>query len=752
MKNKVKSQRRAGPGARPKGKRAHGRREGSSGSSIGFFLNLLEKKAGEKIRRKNLLADFQAGASARGGAGGLDPVVVIAELELLGLLREDGLSLIVADPFTLEGKVSLSPRGAAFISVRGADPMVRDVFVAPDDARGALPGDEVELRIRDRKRDRFSGSVVQVLERARVEYRLQLLSGVRRGVAEARVLDMPIQLTATLSAERVPADVRARLKTDTVVVASLTGRRLNSFGTYGLEADFVRFEDDTDLDRDYARILMKYNLDPVYPSEIELPDPNEKPADREGKDWDRRRDLRKLETITIDGADSKDFDDAISLEAAGKGRFRLYVHIADVSLYVEPGSPLDEEAFRRATSVYLTDRVVPMLPPVLSENLCSLVAGVDRPAFTAEMIVSAVDGGISDAKFYRSIIRVDRRWTYSQAEQEIERQAQAGPASQSLIGRLWPLAKKQRERRIRDGRVDLDLPEPVLLTDGNQNPVNYEIRPRLRSSMLIEECMLSANVVVAEFLRKAKMPALHRIHEPMDEEKLERLNFFFEIYNIDCVLKDSSYASIQKGQAAVAGHPERERVERIFNILLLRSFMQAKYQGEPVGHWGLGFKDYCHFTSPIRRYPDLVVHRALNRVLLKKKSLYSPEDINELGRHSSARERLAMEAERDMTRLKLIRLVENQGRKSFRGFLTGFRPDRVFVQVEDPPVEGVIAKEHLTNEFELILPNDFSVYVKRLSRPAFLGESWGLELERIDPEAMVLYFKPVWSDIQKPFA
>ncbi len=724
-------------------------------SPLSAFLALLETRAGERLKRKKLIADLQsrvhAGGRGRIGREAPDPTVVVAELELLGLLREEGADLIVADPFVLKGRVSISPRGAAFVAIRGADPLVRDVFVAPDDVRGALPGDAVELRLRDRRRDRFSGTVVRVLERARSEYRLQLLADPRRGFAEARILDMPVPLSATLSVERLPADMRSRLRADAVVIARLSGRRLNHLGVYGLEADFLRFEDDTDLDRDYARILMKYNLDPVYPPEIELPDPAEPPAEREGEAWSRRRDLRELETITIDGADSKDFDDALSLEHLDGDNWKLYVHIADVALYVEPGSPLDQEALRRATSVYLTDRVVPMLPPVLSENLCSLVAGVDRPAFTAEMIVSGKNGRISSPRFYRSIIRVDRRWTYDQAEEEIDRQKDVAPGSRSLIGRLWPIAQRQRARRMNEGRVDLDLPEPVLETDGNSNPVGYRIRARLRSSMLIEECMLSANIVVAEFLRKSKMPVLHRVHEPMEEEKLERLNFFFEIYNIDCELKDPSYAEIQKAQAAVARHPERERVERIFNMLLLRSFMQAKYQGDPVGHWGLGFEDYTHFTSPIRRYPDLIVHRVLARALARKRPIYSAAEIEELGRHTSERERHAMEAERDMSRLKLIRLVERQGRTSFRGFLTGFRPDRVFVQLEDPPVEGIITKDHLTNDFELILPNDFSVYVKRLSRPAFLGESWGLELDRADAEGMTLYFRPDWSRVDKPF-
>lgn len=725
------------------------------------FLNYLEKNAGQQVRRKALVAEYQkltnSGYQPRRGKRGApsdvthEPSAIISELELIGLLFESGRSLEIRSPFTLRGKASFSPSGAVFVSAAGADPMVRDVFVAPDDARGALPGDEVEIRLRDRKRDRFSGTVVRVVERARTEYRLSLLSELKRGVAQARVLDLPVAMTASLTANRVPADVRSRLKADVVVVATLTGRRLNHMGSYGLEAEFLRFEKDTDLDLDYARILMKYNLDPGYPAEIALPDPKQHPSVLEGKDWAARTDMRSHETITIDGADSKDFDDAISLDSSKKDRWILRVHIADVALYVKPGSDLDQEALRRSTSVYLTDRVVPMLPPVLSENLCSLVAGVERPAFTAEIAVDPKTGKILGSKFYRSVIVVDQRWTYEQAEKELERELGKAPHQRSLIGRLWALAEKQRASRMKAGRVDIDLPEPKLITDGDQQPTGYELRDRLRSSMLIEECMLSANIVVAEFLRKAKAPALHRVHEPMDEEKLERLNFFFGIYNIEFELKDSSYKSIAAAQAAVAGSPQREKVEPIFNMLLLRSFMQAKYQADPIGHWGLGFSDYCHFTSPIRRYPDLVVHRALDRVLRKKKPLYTESEISELGRYTSERERHAMEAERDMMRLKLIRLVERQGRTKFRGSLMGFRPDRVFVQIDEPPVEGVVAREHLTNDSELILPNSFSVYVKRLSRPAFLGESWGLELERIDSEAMVLYFKPIWSEVEKPF-
>jgi ribonuclease R len=368
---------------------------------------------------------------------------------------------------------------------------------------------------------------------------------------------------------------------------------------------------------------------------------------------------------------------------------------------------------------------------------------------------------------------VDHRYTYNLAEKDIDftlnndnreilagehlipsSGAQPDPGNKAdsdhalrikLIAEMWELASNMRKHRIIDGKIDLNIPEPLIKLDENDKVKEIRYKDRLKSSILIEEFMLTANQAVAKFLTKKKARTLYRVHEEMEISKVERLNEFFKIYNVPCQLKNSDQKHVIKALDTVRNHPGGKGLERVFNMILLRSFMQAVYRPEPLGHWGLAFDDYCHFTSPIRRYPDLIVHRALEKIIYNEKEAYSPEEMNELGRHTSEQERKAMEAERDMYRLKVLQHIQKSGQTSFKGFITGFKADRVFLELRDFPAEGIVTANHLTNDQSLILPDSFSFYLKKLSRPAFLGEEWDLELERSDLEEIKLYFKPIWQ-------
>ncbi len=737
-----------------------------SSNIVPKILNILQKSAGDRISVKDLMKEIHLkpekkrrthgrGRSRPGDmvSGGQDPKLILAELELLGLIRQSGNRIYPRDPFSITGRVSMSPQGLVFINARGSDSAARDVFVAPKNSLDALPGDEVLVRLKDRSRDRFEGSVIRIIKRARTLYRIKVVDDPVKGGVIGILLDSPGKIMTFVDTSRIPSDTVKRIKPDHVIVATLSGASKKIMGIFFREAAFVRFEDDTDMDVDFERVLMKHNLDIVYPEDIPLPDPDLAIEPENIRDWNKRKDHRNLFTITIDGADSKDFDDAISLDTkAGKNRWKLYVHIADVSHYVGKNSPLDHEAQDRATSVYLVNRVVPMLPPSISENLCSLIAGVNRLAFTAEMDINTKTGEITKSTFYKSVIRVDRRLTYEIAENLIDMDA-AGTSNDPdsrILGQMWELSSLLRRSRMLAGRIDLDIPEPKIKLGNKDDVEEIVYRDRLKSSMLIEELMLSANQSVAKFMSKKNARTLYRVHEPMEEAKVEKLNNFFNIYNIPFELKNSDPQNISKAIEKVRSLGD-ENVQNIFNLILLRSFMQATYRGEPEGHWGLGFEDYCHFTSPIRRYPDLVVHRVLSAIINREKQPYNIEEIDALGEHTSEQERKAMEAERDMYRLKVIRYIEKSDRKNFRGFLTGFKTDRVFLELEGLPAEGVVTLNHLTKDHELILPDQFSVYVKKLSRPAFLGEEWDLELERVDIEEIRLYFKPTWSDSKKVF-
>lgn len=712
------------------------------------LIRILEKHQGKQISRKDLdkeLAGKRRKPSRRGFFEDRDPDVVLTDLETLGLIKREKGMIQIRRPFLMEARASLNPTGLVFAVPRlpfKQKDRVRDIFIPPAKSAGAMTNDLVLVRLVDRKRDRFEGEVMSVLQRSRRFYRFRVLSVPAGGHVPGQLLDMPGRFSSLIDVRGMSADTRSRIETDSILIVEMTGKSIRHQNAYFHEAHFVRFEDETEFDLDFDRILIKYDLNPVYPA---LPFRSTDPDDEASvSDWKKRKDLRRLYTITIDGADSKDFDDALSLEILSRHKWKLYVHIADVSYYVEKGSPLDHEALARSTSYYLANRVVPMLPPELSENLCSLVAGKNRLAFTAEMEVDPATGRIRSATFYRSIIRVDRRYTYDIAETCLDSKER-----DPILFDLWKLAQAQKASRMREGRIDLEIAEPKFKFGAKDTVEAIESRARLRSSMLIEECMLSANTAVAAFLKKKKAATLYRIHSSMDETKLETLNAFFEIYKVRFELRDADPASLQKALDCVREKGELE--SRIFNMLLLRSFMQAQYSPEPIGHWGLGFEDYCHFTSPIRRYPDLVVHRSLLSCIEKKKPAYLDSEMDDLALQTSEKERHAMEAERDMWKLKLIRFIEQSGRTEFHGFLTGFRSDLVYLEIEECPVEGIVAATHLTSDGELVLPDPFSVYVKRLSRPAFLGERWKLELDRIDSEALRLYFKPVWGSEQRAF-
>lgn len=741
-------------------------------SDTAKLLSFLGRNAGEKLSLKDIRTIFATKKDSKKDkkkkkrkglpffreVDDFEMTLTLDELQKINLVEKIGPKFIPRKPFVITGKVSMSPRGMIFVSAKGADSSARDIFVPPRDSQEAMTGDEVIVRIRDRSRDRFEGEVVSILKRARKLYRMKILEKPGREGVPGELLDSPGAVLACMDVGRIPADTVARFKPDQVVVVRLTNEASRFMNVVCKKVDFVRFEDDIDMDLDFARILMKYDLDPVYPDDIELPEIVGNEIDETTiSDWKSRRDCRDMFTITIDGADSKDFDDAISIEPGPKkGQAKLYVHIADVSYYVKQGSDLDQEALARATSVYLVNRVVPMLPPVLSENLCSLVSGVNRLSFTAEMDIDLKKGTIVKSDFYKSIIKVNQRLTYTQAEDYIDMSLNSDRDPESVyktLAHMWELASILRERRLKDGRIDLNLPEPKIIIGEDDTVKEFYYPPsRLKSSMLIEEFMLSANQAVARYLTKKNANVLYRVHEPMDETKIENLNNFFRIYNVAYDLFDTKAESIAGALKVVKTYNTEEHdLERIFNLTLLRTFMQADYRGEPKGHWGLAFKDYTHFTSPIRRYPDLVVHRVLGAILARDKQPYTEEEIDELGEHTSDRERKAMEAERDMYRLKVIRHIEQSGQKQFRGFLTGFKLDRVFLELEDFPAEGVVLKDHLTNAPELILPDRFSVFVKKLSRPAFLGEEWNLELERIDIEEIRLYFKPIWKGVKKAF-
>ena len=467
-------------------------------------------------------------------------------------------------------------------------------------------------------------------------------------------------------------------------------------------------------------------------------------------------DLRERTVFTIDPADAKDFDDALSLErvrdAAGRLLWRLGVHIADVSAYVPWNSALDIEARRRATSVYLADRVIPMLPPELSEEVCSLKPGQVRRAFTCDMLVTD-QGQVLQAQFYPSLIRSKTRFTYGQVQQLLEREGE-GPVSldglevpEAMVRKLKAasaLAQAMGQRRTAAGGIDFSTVEAKVRLDAEGAPVGVDLRQKTDATMLVEEAMIAANEAAARHLFAKDFPCLYRVHDAPAGEALAALVPVFREFNWfarsgAALLGHGSPFVIQSVLEESHGRAEEELVSN----LLLRAMKRAVYRPVNDGHYGLASKAYCHFTSPIRRYPDLVVHRMLKAALFKRPQLFDQEvaALTWIGEHSSHMERVAETAARESQTLKLAEFLEPRVGETFAGVVSGVSSQGLFVRLErgvttdlqlGGAIEGFLPLRYLGPEYFMFDPDRYTLTGADTDQVFRLGQPLNVVLSRVD--------------------
>lgn len=452
------------------------------------------------------------------------------------------------------------------------------------------------------------------------------------------------------------------------------------------------------------------------------------PEDPDEEDWRDREDLREAVTVTIDSASARDFDDAIAVERTGNG-FRLGVHIADVSHYVREGSPLDLEAYRRGTSVYYPERAIPMLPERLSNGLCSLRPEVPRLSMSAFLELDR-DGKVRRRRFARTVIRSHRRLTYDEVRRTLE---EPQPGDESEYGAVLPMLRQAEElarllhrRRVERGSLDFDLPEGDVVLDSDGTMVGVLPSERHIAHRMIEEFMIAANEAVAQELDGHECPALYRVHDAPDPERLEELRDMLRTFGVQLPddLESLHPSALQEVLERVAGRPE----EALVSTLVLRSMQRAVYSPECRGHYALASRYYCHFTSPIRRYPDLLVHRQLKRVLAGTWREASERDLlaerlPAMAKQTSDTERRAERSERELIQWKKVRHLADRVGERFSGQITGVQPFGLFVQLAGYLVDGLVPVDSMDDDYYVHEPEQHRLLGERTGRRFRLGDT-----------------------------
>jgi len=592
----------------------------------------------------------------------------------------------------ITGRVQGHPDGFGFL-VTGKDQP--DVLLTSRQMRLVFDGDVAQVRVAgyDHK-GRPEGRIVKVLERntRRLVGRYYEDGGLPYLRPDNPRINQEIGLVGDLKGARVGQFVEAEIVDPPGHRHLASARVVTVLGEHlapGLEIDIA---------------VRNFDIPHVWPPQVDaiaahMSDVVDE-ADKEG-----RVDLRDLPLVTIDGEDARDFDDAVYAEKRPGGGFRLVVAIADVSHYVRPDSALDDEARNRGTSVYFPGSVIPMLPEVLSNGLCSLNPKVDRLCMVCDMTVSRA-GRITGSRFYEAVMHSQARFTYDQVSALVEHPdteagqavADAHPALVKPLQTLYSLFKVLRACREQRGALDFDGQETYIIFDADKKIEKIVPRTRNQAHMMIEECMLAANVCAAEFVQERKLPALYRNHEGPKDEKLLKLKGYLGILGVEFPVKPKlTPADFQQIQKSVADRPDAPIIE----TMLLRSMMQAVYSPDNLGHFGLAYTAYAHFTSPIRRYPDLMLHRVIRHHLHHPEAQphISLEAMLQLGEHCSLTERRADEATRDVTAWLKCEYMQDHIGDVFKGVITAVTSFGFFVALDDIFVEGLVHIRNLEGDF-----------------------------------------------------
>jgi len=636
------------------------------------------------------------------------------------------------------GTVSGHRDGFGFVVRDDGEP--DDVYLSATQMRSLFDGDRVAIRITGLdRRGRAEGELVDVLERGTREVAGQFIR--ERGIG------LVVPDNSRISHRiLIPKGEAGNAKAGDMVVVDIldypsrieqaTGRIITVIGAPG----------DKGIATDIA--IHSHSIPFKWPQAVlneiktfgeDVPDPA-----KQG-----RTDLRDVNLVTIDGADARDFDDAVYCEKAGSG-WRLLVAIADVSHYVSVGSELDKEATRRGTSVYFPDRVVPMLPEVLSNGLCSLNPKVDRLCMVCEMHVDD-EGNVTRSEFYEAVMRSKARLTYSQVSMFLEGESKPALPQDlhSSIRELHTLYKAFAQARARRGAIEIDLPQTKFKLNKNGEIDRIEVVPRNDAHRLIEECMIAANVQAATFLKHHRIPGLYRVHPKPDPERFNDLR----LYLVSLGLKVSHPDHVEPRHFTKIIEQVKDRPDSAaITMAMLRSLTHAEYSPTNVGHFGLSLASYAHFTSPIRRYPDLLVHRAIRHIVRGGKAGrydYGPKEMERLGSITSSHEKRAEEATRDVEAWLKCQYMEGHLGDEFDGVITGVTNFGLFVQITELMTDGLVHVTSLDNDYYKYDAGSQRLVGERNGKTYSLGEAMRVRVQRVDMETRKIDFRPVDGELRK---
>ncbi len=604
------------------------------------------------------------------------------------------------------------------------DKLHPDVFIPQHHMKGVMTNDHIEVLVKSRRgKQRFYGSVSHIISRSTL-YILGRLHLTESGTGFISDFENQWGEDLFISQENIK-----NAKKDELVRVKILSYPLSEDGFLGQIENVIGQADDPQSDT--LRCLYTHHI-PTHFSKDTLSEADNLSETILPSKMKDRIDLRELPFITIDGTTAKDLDDAIYVKQENNG-FRLIVAIADVSYYVKPNTSLDKEAYLRGNSTYFPGFVTPMLPEKLSNGICSLSPHVDRLTFVADMRID-FSGQLKTSKFYESIIKSQKRCTYSEVQEVIDGQSlNLSNKIIDVIQSARDLTKILMTKRFEKGSLDLEIPETEVRVDEFGNPIDFIRAKRIFSQRLIEELMLITNVAVAQLLTQSKAHGLYRVHEPPKQENIEWLNTY--LHNLGCRHSLTSKRTLQKKINRALQDFKGTHQEQTLHILTLRTMHQAQYSPDNIGHFGLGFKDYTHFTSPIRRYPDLVVHRILKSLILKSDNTYKElEKLKSTATVLSACEQRSVKAERQFQSIKKARFMEPRLGKEHEGIISGITSSGVFVSLREFDIDGMVKVSDLGNEKFIYDEKNIRLCGKRSKKIYEMGQTLKIKVAAVNIE------------------